>query len=748
MNQYAALFFTWLCLFFSSAFAADNILPAHKVFIPSVISVDENHITLEMEIKKGYYLYRQRFFAVNAAENTINLDDIQLSSGIEKNDPFSGKQSIWSGGKQNARIRIAYSNPLKHKSALIKLKYQGCQEGAICYPPQTTLLKAVLPTKVVSESQDKPVQTNQPTPWTPTAAIATKDVILGKAKRTPLLTEEQAFQLSIDVIDSSTLSLHWVVADGYYLYRDKIRVLDSTVSNIIFSDSQIHTDDFFGNQNIYRNNEGVTRLYFSEPFNKKELDIQFQGCADKGICYPIMQRRASITGDTVNIVAVTPKTDTKLSPSTANNQSKSNSIQRGGSKWEDKLFTILKDNIWLGFWLLLVAGLALAFTPCILPMLPILLGIITNQRSVTRPRAALLSSSYALGVATMMAVFGLVVAKTGINIQVIFQKPLWLILFASIFILMGLAMLGVFSIAMPSNIQNKIYTWQNKFQNTTPTNLFIVGALSTLVVGPCVAPPLIAILTFISATNDSFLGALYLFSLGLGMSLPLVIFATVSTSIPKTGELSRLVTRLFAMLMFGVGLWLISRLIPGSIALILWGLFMLSVAVLFWKTLFIKTYAQQLTKAISIVCIAIGTLWIAGGSLGNSNPLQPFTTIHKLPFMYVENLQQLEKELNSSKKPVMLDVYADWCVSCQEIEHFTFIKPEVTREISKFTLLKLDMTDDSDDIRVMLKKLGLIGPPSLLFFNNGKEITEERNIGVINAKDLATKLKKIAEGAN
>ncbi|PID64436.1 MAG: hypothetical protein CR962_01525, partial [Gammaproteobacteria bacterium] len=316
----------------------------------------------------------------------------------------------------------------------------------------------------------------------------------------------------------------------------------------------------------------------------------------------------------------------------------------------DKLTQTLSNNMWLGFALLLLAGVMLSFTPCVLPMLPILLGIITNQNKVSKSKAALLSSSYALGVAVMMSVFGLIVAKTGINLQIVFQKSIWLIVFASIFMLMGLAMLGVFSVAMPNTVQNKVFQLQNRFQDSKPSNLFIVGALSTLVVGPCVAPPLIAILAFIATTDNSILGALYLFALGLGMSLPLVIFATVVTTVPKTGAFSKLLTKIFALLMFGVGLWLLSRLLSGSLALILWGVLMFALSWVLWRSEFIQPLAKKIVKGLSVASLFVGIIWAIGGTMGNGNPLKPFTKVTQLSFQSVSSVDELNQAIGNSKK--------------------------------------------------------------------------------------------------
>lgn len=719
-----SLFFIILFLVPTITGAADTqkVLPANEVFIPQVTQVSPKTITVEIDIKPGYYLYRERLFDVTTKpDNNINIININRSLGKTKTDQFFGSQSIWYGEKNQAIIDIDYENPKQLHSITLALKYQGCQDGVICYPPQTVSLPVQLPTSTPSSHQLLDLSLS---PKTTTSSSL--DNLLGNKATSDVLSEEQAFPYFIEQIDATTVAIRWQVAKGHYLYRDKIKVTDDTdnIASIQLSPGQEHSDNFFGTQSVYYGNEGVANIYLRQPQQHTTLDLSFQGCAEKGICYPVIKRQVIIDNDGIS-----------STQNTASSTQSTTVIQR--------LTNALENNIWLGVGLLLVAGIALSFTPCVLPMLPILLGIITNQHKVSKQRAAILSTAYALGVAVMMAVFGLIVAKTGINLQIIFQKPLWLIAFAMIFILMGLAMLGAFSIAMPNGIQNKVIKWQNRFQDAKPSNLFVVGALSTLVVGPCIAPPLIAILAFISTTNDSLLGAVYLFSLGLGMSLPLVIFATLVTSVPRTGEFSRLVTRVFAMLMFAVGLWLLSRLLPASVNLIVWGVFMLSLAYLFIRSRFTRNYAKVITLILSLLVGGIGSAWLIGGLTGHKNLLKPFSQTIELPFRRVNTADELNTILANSQRPVMLDLYADWCVSCQEVEHITFADAQVIAALESFELIKLDITDTDDNHRALLKQLNLIGPPALLFFDQGKEMTTERQIGTTSATLLLEKLHRI-----
>lgn len=741
VRRYLTPFLMFCCAFVFSITQADP-LPPNQAFKPSVTQVDSETIHVKITMPKDYYVYRKTRFSVASTGDGLIIKDMARSPGINKKDDFFGEQSVWYGGKTEALISLKYDNPQQLAQSSIKLTYQGCQDGVICYPPQKVTLPVKLPIAVTTNTSSHlfgKQQSSVPVLASTSIRAPTASVLTITNKDAALLSEDEAFPFTLEPIDATTFALRFNVAEGYYLYRDKIQLTAQDVQNpdagspladVSFRQGDSHSDEFYGEQVVYRGNNVIANLYLNRPVSDLALQLQFQGCAEKGVCYPVMRRNIHLENGFVRSVKM------------AHTSTKTSSQKSAVAQFSDTL----KHNLWAGVGLLLIAGIALSFTPCVLPMLPILLGIITNQRKVSKPRAFMLSSAYGLGVATMMAVFGLVVAKTGINIQIIFQQPLWLLMFAGIFIAMGLAMLGVFNLAMPISVQNKVINWQNKFQDTNAASVFIVGALSTLVVGPCVAPPLIAVLAFISTTGDSTLGAVYLFSLGLGMSIPLVIFASLVTTIPKTGALSRLVTRIFAMLMFGVGLWLLGRLLPGSLSLMLWGVFMGALAWLFWQSGFAQVRAQQLAKAFAVVFAIIGGTWLAGGMLGNSNPLRPFTKVTQLPFTYVNNSAELRQALANSSQPVIVDLYADWCVSCQEVEQFTLTNPAVIAKLASFTLLKLDITDTNDTHRELLREYDLIGPPVMLFFEQGREHRALRHVGAIKPNLLLEKLDNISSG--
>jgi|GEM_PF-112833 len=753
-----ALWLSCSIAFFDIA-GAVSILPVDEVFIPKVSKVDDQHITINITIKPNHYIYRQRL-QVQSLTPSLAIDGIALSAG-ERKSSSSGEQSVWIGGQNPAVITLSYRNPERLKKAQIALRYQGCQQNAVCYPPTSVTLSVQLPVVSTNFSSGRVAfepfaendegyasvltigENQQPRPR---ASIVhqPKVSMLGddKAAQPGALPVDKAFPFVVTMVDANVASINWDIPEGYYVYQRKIAVQadDNTINQLQLSKAQSHQDQFFGEQMVYRGDAGKVQAYFSKPMRHGDFYLQFQGCADQGICYPVAVYRISIKQG--KVVAVNADDTMKITMASLPQQklSATGDVIAGAQTAIQRTLQTLLAKWWLGLGILLLAGIALAFTPCVLPMLPILLGILTNQRQVSAARAFVLSSAYGLGVASAMAIVGLLVAGSGVNIQIVFQKPLWLLLFAGIFILLGLAMFGVFNVAMPSRVQTHIIQIQNRLQTARPLNLYITGALSILVVGPCVAPPLIAILAFIATTDNRYLGALYLFTLGVGMSLPLVFFSLFMSRLPKAGALSTLMTRVFALMMFAVSLWLLSRLLPGALSLSLWGLLLLGFFYCCWKTPFVNRFAKALVNGVALAGLAIGLLWIVGGVLGNSNPLRPLTKVVPLPFVYIYSREELAAFLARTKKPVMLDVYADWCASCQEVEHTTFNDEKVRKAFAHIDLLKFDMTANDRKNIELIKQLGLVGPPAFLFFANAQELSQLRHIGIINAQQLLDKL--------
>lgn len=714
-----AWFFLALLSLFSFAHADDKPLLPTEAFIPT-LTVDGNHISIDISIEPGYYVYQDKT-KVSIRNPAIKLTDITLSEAKIKDDPYFGKVPIWENA---ASVKLSANNT--SGSAIddnLILTLQGCQDDGICYPPENY----TLPISLSAQANNPSSALNLPNSGGLTlgASSTTNSGFLTIKEDAELLPEDEAFKLSVNQLDSTALELSWQIAPNYYLYKNRTQIeqADNAIVQTIYSESIQHSDEFYGEQPIYRDSATI-RVYFAKPLGDTPINIEYQGCADVGVCYPVMTQQVSFDNDNAALSSV----------ELATTQTAAQSTQPQNQSPLDKLVAQLQDNIWLAIGLLFVGGLLLSFTPCVLPMLPILLGVISRQANLNRKKSFILSGSYVLGMATMTAVFGLIVSATGINLQIIFQKPILLIIFASIFIVLGLAMLGVFNLALPGKAQTKIHQLQNKLQDSRPHHLAGIGALSVLVVGPCVAPPLIAVLTFISTTNNVALGTLYLFVLGLGMGFPLIFFAVAAEKIPKTGQFSVFITQIFALLMFGVAIWLINRLLPLPVGMILWGVLAFVTAYCFFK---LKPQKFKfIPLAFALVFVGLGTSWLVGGALGHTNPLRPFTKFEKLQFSYVESLSDLQTQIDNSDTPIMLDFYADWCVSCLEVELTVFTSPEVIDAAEGIKLLKVDLTEMSDDKKAILSHYELVGPPVYMFFNNGSETTQHRRVGVITESEL------------
>lgn len=720
-------------LLLSSSIYADNkpLLPS-QAFIPT-LTITDNQITINVNIEPGYYVYRDKT-KLRTNNTDIDLASITLSDGKIKDDPYFGKVSIW---ENQATVTSTVKNlSNKDVSDVLILTLQGCQDDGICYPPEDYQLPIKVNANTIEQPSSNGSLLSLPTSKTNSSLVSNSDLELGAnssansllsiATNPSLLPEDEAFKLSVNRLDRSAVELHWQIAKDYYLYKNKIKVelANNPIVQTIYAPTIIHSDEFYGEQPVYRN-KATVRVYFTNPIEiNSVLNVEFQGCADVGVCYPIMQQQVQFDDNDANLSEISLAT---VNTDAANTQSPLD-------EWVSKL----QQNVVLSVSLIFIAGLLLAFTPCVLPMLPILLGIISRQANLNRKKSLVLSFSYVLGMAVMTAGFGLIVSATGINLQIIFQKPFLLILFASVFVVMGLAMLGLFHVALPNSLQAKIYNLQNRLQDSRPHHLFMIGALSVLVVGPCVAPPLIAVLTFISSTNNVVLGTLYLFVLGFGMGFPLIFFAVMAGKIPKSGQFSVVITQVFAILMFGVAIWLINRLLPLSVGMMLWGILALASAYFIAAIRPKSTQLRIIPLAIALLFLALGGSWLAGGIMGNTNPLHPFTKFEKLEFTYIETLNDLNNEIATSKQPIMVDFYADWCVSCLEIELNVFTQADVIEAAKEMRLLKIDLTEMSDDKKAIIEEFELVGPPVFLFFSNGQEIKQHRRVGVVTKEDFIT----------
>lgn len=529
-----------------------------------------------------------------------------------------------------------------------------------------------------------------------------------------VLPAEQAFQFTAKAKTSDRLVLSWHIANGYYLYRNKFKFASLTPGinpgAEFFPPGHTKHDNLFGEVEVFRDHlEAEISLLRHDPKpNKLVLEVTFQGCADVGVCYMPVQQIVSfdLPDEGFNWWGLTSAFD-RLSPLMSEQDSIAASI--GGR------------SLWLVIFSFLGFGLLLAFTPCVFPMIPILSGIIVGQGGrLTTRRAFLLSLSYVLASAATYTLFGVLAGLFGSNLQALFQEP-WLIsVFSGIFVLLACSMFGLFDVQMPVFIQNRLVLISAKQHGGNLFGAAIMGALSALAVGPCITAPLAGALIYIGQTGDAMLGGLALFSLGMGMGVPLLIIGTSAGKLlPKSGAWMKVTKAVFGVGLLAVAIWLLARITPPLLTQLLWlALLLIPLMYLGWKRfwkgvgLVVLTYAvfllvgiatQRQRDAMQLLCVAAVAC-----------EQQP-----ELPFRKVKSADELQQTLNDAHAQgrwVMLDFYADWCASCKEMAIYTFSDPKVREVLSSVVLVQADVTQNLPTDQALLKKFNLIGPPAILFF--------------------------------
>jgi thiol:disulfide interchange protein DsbD len=491
-------------------------------------------------------------------------------------------------------------------------------------------------------------------------------------------------------------------------------------------------DEYFGEQTIYRD-EMVAELPVAATAGMRELPIEvsFQGCADAGLCYPPTKKQLTVLLASTAESGAGPGRPT-AAPLRSETDALAEKIRSGN------LFAVLAT--FFG------AGLLLAFTPCVLPMIPILSGIIVGAgrgQPVSRGRAFSLSLAYVLGMALTYTIAGAVFAAAGQQAQAVFQKPWILVLFAGLFVLLALAMFGVFNLQVPAALQSRINEMSSRQQQGSLAGTAVMGALSSLIVTACVAPPLVAALAVIGQSGDVLRGAAALFSLSLGMGAPLLLLgASAGKLLPKAGAWMDTVKSIFGLMFLGVAIWMLGRLLPGPVTLGLWGLLAL------FSAGYLATVASRNSRGraklawrgAGALAAIYGVLLVGGALRGHDDPLQPLavagtgeTAGHHLEFRRIKTVADFERELaaaSAAGRPVMLDFYADWCVSCKEMERYTFPDPEVRAALGSTLLLQADVTANDVEDQALLQRFGILGPPTIVFFDaTGRERPEYRVVG-------------------
>jgi thiol:disulfide interchange protein DsbD len=569
-----------------------------------------------------------------------------------------------------------------------------------------------------------------------------------------ILEPDAAFNISHDS-QPGQFKVSWIIAEGHYLYRDKVQITADDAEVIekpLVMPAGDSKDDPIFNKILYvfHNFADATLPYQYTGNGDKDVTfkVKYQGCSEiSGICYPPQTKKFTV----------------KLSPLSAaqaaaiENSSSGSTPEQLVSEQDEIANALRSGNTWLTLLIFFGAGLLLAFTPCVFPMIPILSGIIVGQgENITTRKAFYLSLVYVLAMAMTYTVVGILVGLSGENIQAWFQNP-WIIgSFAIIFVALSFSMFGFYELQMPASIQGKLANMSNSQQGGNIIGVAIMGFLSALIVGPCVTAPLVGALIYIAETGDAVLGGMALFSLSMGMGAPLLaIGASAGKFLPKAGAWMNAVKAVFGVLLLGLAIWLLERVAPAAFTMALWAALIIVSAIYMGAVDSLVAGSsgwKKLWKGIGVLLLIYGIIIILGLASGNRNVFQPLKGLgnfsgsavqaEHLNFKQIKGVAGLNAELAKAKaagKPVMLDFYADWCVSCKEMETFTFSDPAVKKALEGVVLLQADVTPNDELDTELYKHFGIIGPPSIMFFGvDGEERRNYRVVGYVPADKFSS----------
>jgi len=564
-----------------------------------------------------------------------------------------------------------------------------------------------------------------------------------------LLEPEKAFQFSARALDAKAIEVSFAIADGYYLYRDKFRFkVDGppgvTLGTPEFPPAIRKKDEFFGEVETYRKQVDIRIPVEAGTARTLQLSVRSQGCADIGVCYVPMDSKA-----TLQLAALGGGATDAGTPALSQGARAVAPAPRFSLFASDRdIAALFEGSLWLVIVSFLGFGLLLTFTPCVLPMVPILSGIIAGEgKSLNKPRALALSVSYVLGMAVTYAAAGVAAAYSGSMLAAALQSPWVLGAFALVFVWLALSMFGFHDLQLPHFLQHHVSRAHQSLRGGRIASVAAMGVLSALIVSPCVAAPLAGALLYISQTRDVVLGGTALFAMALGMGVPLIaVGVSEGALLPKAGAWMNGVKKFFGVLLLGVAVWIVSPVIPPAAQMLLWAVLLIGSA-MFLRAIDplppdASGYAR-LWKGAGVVALVAGLALLVGVLAGNRNPLRPLAgitaggvpAVAPLKWTPVASPSELDSALRAPGRPAMLDFYADWCVSCKEMENFTFSDPRVRARMDGILLLRADVTANTEAHKLLLKRFSLFGPPGIIFFDaQGREIRGLRVIGYQDAE--------------
>ena len=767
--------------------ADQELLPPDEAFALSTKVIDGNTIEARWAIADGYYTYRDKFkFKVTKGNATIG--DIKFPKGKMKKDPTFGDTEIF-------LHEVVVKIPLIRKSAgkeivSIRFDYQGCNDPiGVCYPPINKEVSFDLPAGTVGSQS--------------IGSLKSLNRLLEPSGQQEFLPVDKAFQISAERKNNTTLSVLFGITNGYYLYRDKIRfdllaADGNTASGIKLGSFTLpigekKNDPTYGNTEIYTKSFSVDLpvSVSNKALTTTNFRIDYQGCADKGICYPANFKSYSVALADGKITSLTAAASgiAKVQPG-AKPVSRTPSVAATGGEdltEEEELAQLFASSSLAAILASLLGfGLVLAFTACMYPMIPILSSIITGHgEHVTPLKGFALSAVYVGGMAVTFGVIGAIVGFFGqqIGVQAYFQNPWIISIFAALFVALALSMFGFYNIQVPASIQSKLNEFSNKQKGGTFIGVAAIGVFSALIVGPCGGPVLLGTLAGAASSGSWLLGFLYMFVLAVGMGLPLlVVGAGGGTLLPRAGAWMSTVKSVAGVVLLAVAIYFLERVLPAGVYMMLWAILFIVTAI-YMGALDSLTREdsgwRRLWKGLGVVVLVYGIIVMLGGLTGARNfndPLHGSRLVGSgsgaaavavtgpqpayvkqaagkksvvkggLTFIRIKTWDDFRRELksaNANGHTLMMDFYADWCTYCKQFDDYVFSEPSVQKALANTVLLQADVTALDDDDQELMKNMSVTVPPSILFYKtDGSESRRQRIIGLLDAEQFLARLNK------
>jgi len=757
----------FFCLSSFLAHAEDDLLEPEKAFIYSASQASPSSAEVNFQIAKGYYLYKNKLkFSADAG---VKLGTPALPAGKIKQDEYFGRIETY---RDDLRFRIPVVFPDgTPKPFNLKAEFQGCADVGVCYPPQESV--AAIKPAAPQQTSSAPLQQQS------SSALARLKAMAGSlmgGDEPEFLAPEEAFKMELKALPDGTLEARYKIAKGHYLYRDKLtfkvtKPAGATVASVELPPSEIKNDPNFGKMRIYHQSfTAVVKLAgLPAGTSKLKLAASYQGCSEKGICYPPQDQDFSLSVKLVAAIPTAPAVATveiasepvaeaaPPPPATEATGGEQVAVSAppapvAGAPEKDtsdagRITALLEGgNYWVVVASFFGFGLLLSFTPCVFPMIPILSGIIVGQGAgITKRKGFMLSLAYVLGMAFTYSLAGVAAGLSGTLISNALQNPWALGTGAAIFVALAMSMFGFYELQLPSFLQSRFTEASNRVKGGRFASVFLMGVISALIVGPCVAAPLAGALLYISQTGDVVLGAISLFFLAMGMGVPLLLVGlSAGALLPRAGGWMESVKKFFGVSLLAVAIWLISPVLSAIVQMLMWATLLMISGVYLKATEHLAVNASGWTrfwKGTGLISLVVGIAMLLGALGGGRDLLQPLAIFKggvagaaevapHMTFQRVKNNAELDAAIKGAGgRAVMLDFYADWCVSCKEMENFTFAEAKVQARLKDVLLLQADVTANSADDKALLARFKLFGPPGIIFWDKTGQEVAYRVIG-------------------